>query len=192
MASKTCIGSVGKSMKSVNPKKSDSVSMSLRSANTKSVTSVSKKKPSHSGGGSVVKKPANPVNPVNPRKKILEQKEYRAACEQVHVVQDSESGQLVSKTPMGPLTDFQKSPAAHEAKADAISTSDNWHQNALLENARTFKSRDGFVVFLSCATSAMIPDGLMVMKKEGGAEGKLTFVSPVTEHPGPVAKLGVQ
>ena len=171
-------------MKSVNPKKSDSVSM--KSANTKSGKSASKK-PSHSGGGPVVKKPANPAKSVNPRKKSP-----RAACEQVHVVQDSESGQLVSKTPTGPLTDFQKSPAAHEANADAISTSDNWHQNALLENARTFKSRDGFVVFLSCATSAMIPDGLMVMNKEGGAEGKLTFVSPVTEHPGPVAKLGVQ
>ena len=165
-------------MKSVNPKKSDSVSM--KSANTKSGKSASKK-PSHSGGGPVVKKPANPAKSVNPRKKSP-----RAACEQVHVVQDSESRQLVSKMPMWPLTEFQNSPAAHEAKADAISTSEDWHQNALLEKARTFMSRSGLVVFLSCATSAMIPDGLMVMKKEGGADSegippKLTFVCPVVD-----------
>ena len=38
-----------------------------------------------------------------------------------------------------------------------------------------------FTVWLSCWTSQQLPDGLMVMKKDGGNEGKLTFVSPVTE-----------
>ena len=169
----------------------------MKSANTKSGKSVSKK-PSHSGGGSVVKKPANPGKPVNPGKSgptVIKK--------------------LVSKTePVWDLTEFQGSAAAHEAwdpsrahseseqilqglgrihlevlqtawhqrvSAEAISKSEPqpWH----FEIAQTFKAPDRFVVWLSCATSEQIPDGLMVMKKEGGAYGKLTFVSPVTEHP---------
>ena len=33
-----------------------------------------------------------------------------------------------------------------------------------------------FTVWLSCWTSQQLPDGLMLMKKDGGCEGKLTFM----------------
>ena len=70
-----------------------------------------------------------------------------------------------------------------KGKAEAISEADAKAQPWMFEIAQTFKSPDRFIVWLSGATSEQIPDGLMVMKKEGGAYGKLTFVSPVTEHP---------
>ena len=64
-------------------------------------------------------------------------------------------------------------------------------QNGMYQPAQSFLSlaasdwTDGitpmaFTVWLSCWTSQQLPDGLMVMKKDGGNEGKLTFVSPVT------------
>ena len=72
--------------------------------------------------------------------------------------------------------------ALHQkAKAAAIATSEP--KPAMFEIAHASKTQDSFVVWLSCATSEMIPDGLIVMKKEGGAAGKLTFVSPITEQP---------
>ena len=68
-------------------------------------------------------------------------------------------------------------------------------QDGVYQPAQTFVSGGGaggdwtsdgmapmaFTVWLSCWTSQQLPDGLMVMKKDGGREGKLTFVYPATE-----------
>ena len=145
----------------------------MMSANPKKSVS---KKPSHSGGGSVVKKPVNPVKSVNPWKSgptVIETKpvwDQKARAEAI----------LKSK----PFQDGQQriAKAWHQrARAATIATSEP--KPSVSEIAHTFKTQDSFVVWLSCTTSEMIPDGLIVMKKEGGAAGKLTFVSPMTEQP---------
>ena len=238
----SCIGSVGKSMKSVNPKKS----ASMKSANTKSGKSVSKKpshsgggsvvkkpantksgksvskKPSHSGGGSVVKKHANPRKSVNPKKsasmKSTNTKSGKSVSKKpshsgggpvvTKPANPGKSGKLASKKPSAAAYKGQTSRPSlgwhqkgmpskvqnkldvkpwlqrawhQKGKAEAISEADAKAQPWMFEIAQTFKSPDRFIVWLSCATSEQIPDGLMVMKKEGGAEGKLTFLNPVTK-----------
>ena len=145
----------------------------MMSANPKKSVS---KKPSHSRGGSVVKKPANPVKSVNPWKSRPTVIKTEPVCDQ----KARAKAILKSK----PSQDGQQriAKALHQkAKAAAIATSEP--KPAVFEIAHASKTQDSFVVWLSCATSEQIPDGWMVMKKEGGAEGKLTFVSPVTGQP---------